>query len=217
MRSEGIPGRPAGFAAGRAERSRGTPMALAGQRTIPAAPGRRSLRATGRPAWRSTPRPSTVLAARPPDSAGRSPAPTDNWSIWPRATVDRSSSTRSPSSATLALSVILPWCGRPTRASLCSCVRASCRAKQRRYSTCRAGHAVGQAASRRPGRRRRGSSPVQQPNIPAQQLATIVRVPLGEPVLLGGMTFAPAGPAGVDKASDDPTQLYVIATTSIAK
>ena len=63
----------------------------------------------------------------------------------------------------------------------------------------------------------RGSSPVQQPNIPAQQLATIVRVPLGEPVLLGGMTFAPAGPAGMDKASDDPTQLYVIATTSIAK
>ncbi len=39
----------------------------------------------------------------------------------------------------------------------------------------------------------RGSSPVQQPNIPAQQLATIVRVPLGEPVLLGGMTFRPPG------------------------
>jgi hypothetical protein len=64
-----------------------------------------------------------------------------------------------------------------------------------------------------------GSStcPVQQPDIPAQQLATTLRVPLGKPVILGGMTFAPSGAAGLDEASDDPIQLYVIATTSVAE
>jgi hypothetical protein len=61
-----------------------------------------------------------------------------------------------------------------------------------------------------------GSCPVQLPNMPAQQLATTVRVPLGRPVVLGGMTFAPAESAGVEQATDNPTQLYLIATTSIA-
>ncbi len=58
--------------------------------------------------------------------------------------------------------------------------------------------------------------PVQQPVMPAQQFATTVRVPLGKPVILAGMTFAPADSAGLNKASDNPAQLYLIATTSIA-
>ena len=41
-------------------------------------------------------------------------------------------------------------------------------------------------------------------------------MPLGKPVVLGGMTFAPAESAGLNKAADNPTQLYLIATTSIA-
>jgi hypothetical protein len=62
-----------------------------------------------------------------------------------------------------------------------------------------------------------GSCPVQRPNMPTQQLATTVRVPLGKPVALGGMTFAPADSAGMNEATDNPTQLYLIATTSIGK
>ena len=52
--------------------------------------------------------------------------------------------------------------------------------------------------------------------MPAQQLATTLRVPLGKPVIVGAMTFAPDGDAGVDKAADNPRQLYLIATTSVA-
>jgi len=61
------------------------------------------------------------------------------------------------------------------------------------------------------------SCPVQRPNIPTQQLAATVRVPLGRPVVLGGLTFAPAESAGLDEATDDPVQLYLIATTSVAE
>jgi len=60
------------------------------------------------------------------------------------------------------------------------------------------------------------SCPVQRPVMPAQQFATTARVPLGKPVVLGGMTFAPADSAGMNNATDNPTQLYLIATTSIA-
>jgi hypothetical protein len=61
-----------------------------------------------------------------------------------------------------------------------------------------------------------GSCPVERPVLPAQELSTTARVPLGKPVMLGGMTFAPNDSAGLDKASDNPLQLYLIATTSIA-
>ena len=61
------------------------------------------------------------------------------------------------------------------------------------------------------------SCPVQQPTMPAQQLATTARVPLGKPVVLGGMTFATADSAGMDKATDNPAQLYLIATTTIGE
>jgi hypothetical protein len=59
------------------------------------------------------------------------------------------------------------------------------------------------------------SSPIERPQMPAQQLATTLRVPLGKPVIVGAMTFAPEGDAGLDKAADNPRQLYVIATTSV--
>jgi hypothetical protein len=62
-----------------------------------------------------------------------------------------------------------------------------------------------------------GSCPVERPSLPTQQLAATVRVPLGRPVVLGGMTFAPVDSAGLDKPTDNPLQLYLIATTSIAK
>ena len=61
------------------------------------------------------------------------------------------------------------------------------------------------------------SCPVQRPNMPTQQLAATVRVPLGKPVVLGGLTFAPAESAGLDEATDNPVQLYLIATTSVAE
>jgi hypothetical protein len=57
---------------------------------------------------------------------------------------------------------------------------------------------------------------VDRPNMPAADLAATARVPLGKPVLLGAVTFAPAGGAGLDKATDNPVQLCLIATTSIA-
>jgi hypothetical protein len=61
------------------------------------------------------------------------------------------------------------------------------------------------------------SAPVDRPVMPAQRLATTVRVPLGKPVVLGAMTFSPTGAAGLAKAGENPTQLYLIATTSIAQ
>jgi hypothetical protein len=57
---------------------------------------------------------------------------------------------------------------------------------------------------------------VDRPVMAAQQLATTVRVPLGKPVILGAMTFAPSGSAGLTEASEKPRQLYLIATTRIA-
>ena len=61
------------------------------------------------------------------------------------------------------------------------------------------------------------SAPVDRPVMPAQQLATTVRVPLGKPVVLGAMTFSPTGAAGLAKAGENPTQVYLIATTNIAQ
>jgi hypothetical protein len=60
------------------------------------------------------------------------------------------------------------------------------------------------------------SAPVDQPIMPAQQFATTVRVPLGNPVILGAMTFSPTEAAGLAEATENPTQLYLIATTRIA-
>jgi hypothetical protein len=56
----------------------------------------------------------------------------------------------------------------------------------------------------------------EQQDVPTAHLATTVRVPLGQPVLLGGMTFAAAGPAALDEAGKDSAQLCLIATTRVA-
>ncbi len=47
-------------------------------------------------------------------------------------------------------------------------------------------------------------------------MAATLRVPLGQPVLVGAMSFAPAADAGLANAADSPQQLCLIATTSIA-
>jgi hypothetical protein len=60
------------------------------------------------------------------------------------------------------------------------------------------------------------SVPVDRPVMPAHQMAATIRVPLGRPVVLGGLTFAPAEDAGLAKAAENSKQLYLIATTSVA-
>ncbi len=51
--------------------------------------------------------------------------------------------------------------------------------------------------------------------MPTQQIGTTLSVPLGKPVIVGAMTFAPAEDAGLGAASADPVQVCLIATTSI--
>jgi hypothetical protein len=60
------------------------------------------------------------------------------------------------------------------------------------------------------------SYPIDRPNMPTADLTATARVPLGKPVLLGAVTFAPADGAGLEKPTDNPVQLCLIATTSIA-
>jgi hypothetical protein len=62
-----------------------------------------------------------------------------------------------------------------------------------------------------------GSCPVDRPVMPTQQIGTTLRVPLGKPVIVGSITFAPAGDAGLDGAGANPVEVYVIATTSIVQ
>ena len=53
--------------------------------------------------------------------------------------------------------------------------------------------------------------------MPTQQIGTTLRVPLGKPVIVGSITFAPAGDAGLGAAKEDPVEVYLIATTSIVR
>ena len=62
-----------------------------------------------------------------------------------------------------------------------------------------------------------GSCPIDLPVMPTQEFGTTLRVPLGEPVVVGSVTFAPAGDAGVGEAKVDPVEVYLIATTSVVK
>jgi hypothetical protein len=62
-----------------------------------------------------------------------------------------------------------------------------------------------------------GSCPVDLPVMPTQQFGTAVRVPLGKPVVIGSVTFAPAGDAGLGEAKENPVDVYLIATTSVVK
>ncbi len=59
--------------------------------------------------------------------------------------------------------------------------------------------------------------PVDQPVMPTQQIGTTLRVPLGKPVIVGSITFAPAGDAGLGAAEKNPVEVYLIATTRIVR
>jgi hypothetical protein len=61
------------------------------------------------------------------------------------------------------------------------------------------------------------SCPVDQPVMPTQRIGTTLQVPLGEPVIVGSMTFAPANDAGLGAAEKNPVEVYLIATTSIVR
>jgi hypothetical protein len=59
--------------------------------------------------------------------------------------------------------------------------------------------------------------PVDRPVMPTQQIGATLRVPLGKPVIVGSMTFAPAGDAGLGAAKEGAVEVYLIATTSIVR
>jgi hypothetical protein len=61
------------------------------------------------------------------------------------------------------------------------------------------------------------SCPIDLPVMPTQEFGTTLRVPLGKPVVVGSVTFAPAGEAGVGAAKQDAMEVYLIATTSVVK
>ena len=53
--------------------------------------------------------------------------------------------------------------------------------------------------------------------MPTQQIGTMLRVPLGKPVIVGSITFAPSGDAGLGAAKENAVEVYLIATTSIVR
>ena len=61
------------------------------------------------------------------------------------------------------------------------------------------------------------SCPIDRPVMPAQQIGTMLRVPLGKPVIIGSITFAASGDAGLGAAKENPVEVYLIATTSIVR
>ena len=61
------------------------------------------------------------------------------------------------------------------------------------------------------------SCPVDQPVMPTQQIGAALRVPLGKPVIVGSITFASEGNAGLGAAEADSLEVYLIATTSVVR
>jgi hypothetical protein len=59
-----------------------------------------------------------------------------------------------------------------------------------------------------------GFTTVDRVIMPAQQLATTLRVPLGRPVLVGGLTLNPAESAEGEGSQQERKQLYLIVRTS---
>ena len=51
---------------------------------------------------------------------------------------------------------------------------------------------------------------VDRVNMPTQQLATTLRLPLGEPVLVGGLTLEPTESAGAEETAGEGKQLYLV-------
>ncbi len=62
-----------------------------------------------------------------------------------------------------------------------------------------------------------GTYPIDLPVLPTQQLGTTIRVPLGKPVVVGSINFAPQGDAGLAAATADPLEVYLIATIRLVK
>ena len=58
---------------------------------------------------------------------------------------------------------------------------------------------------------------IDRPNIAAHEVAASLRVPLGQPVLIGGLTLAGTGDAGENPADGEREQLYLIVQTSIVR
>jgi len=61
------------------------------------------------------------------------------------------------------------------------------------------------------------SCPIDLPVMPTQEFSTTLRVPLGKPVVVGSVTFAPEGDAGLGAAKEDSVEVYLIATTSVVE
>ena len=57
---------------------------------------------------------------------------------------------------------------------------------------------------------------VDRTNLPTLQLAATMRVPLGKPVLLGGLTLSPTEEAAVEDAPKERRQLYLVVQTNVA-
>jgi hypothetical protein len=55
------------------------------------------------------------------------------------------------------------------------------------------------------------STEIDRVNVPAQELAATVRVPLGQPTLVGGLTYLPSPEQDDEPSNDvDPPQLYLV-------
>lgn len=61
------------------------------------------------------------------------------------------------------------------------------------------------------------SSIVDRPNIASQEVAASLRVPLGQPVLVGGMTLVPTGDVGEMSPDGERKQLYLVVETSVVR
>ena len=59
-----------------------------------------------------------------------------------------------------------------------------------------------------------GSVDVDRVNLPTQQFAASVRVPLGKPILVGGLTLSPTTDANGGQAGEERKQLYLVVRTS---
>jgi len=64
-----------------------------------------------------------------------------------------------------------------------------------------------------------GSDPIHidRVHMPAQQLAASLRVPLGKPVLLAGLTLSPHEEPSGESEGKERKQLYLVVQTSIAE
>ena len=58
---------------------------------------------------------------------------------------------------------------------------------------------------------------VDRPNIAAHQVASSLRVPLGQPILVGGLTLDPTGETAGKQAPGEREQLYLFVETGVVQ